>query len=116
MVVVLRNTWFIESPVNCVQKVYNFTTVKLIDHAIIDSWSTSGRPTTPLVINILHNALAKHYSTCHKDLKAKLRFTILDQQQKHVRRKISEAIKINKDTPPLNNRDELVDTMKFIVR
>ena len=52
-VVVLRNTWFIESPVNCVQKVYNFTTVKLIDRAIIDSWSISGLPTTPLVINIM---------------------------------------------------------------
>ena len=63
-----------------------------------------------------HNALAKHYALHHQGTTPKLTFTILDQQQNNVRRKISEAIKIHQDSPPLNNRDELVHTMKFVVR
>jgi hypothetical protein len=63
-----------------------------------------------------HNALAKHFSLHHQGTVPKLTFPILDKQQNNVRRKISEAIKIHQDSPSLNNRDELVETMKFVVR
>ena len=55
-----------------------------------------------------NNALAKHYALHHDGQRAALSFKILDQQQNNVRRKISEAVKISQDAPPLNNRDELV--------
>ena len=90
---------------------YDGETDRPCHHRFMEHQRAANNPTS-----YQHNALAKHYSTCHKDLKAKLRFTILDQQQTHVRRKISEAIKIYQDSPPLNNRDELVHTMKFVVR
>ncbi|KAL5268773.1 hypothetical protein ACHWQZ_G002580 [Mnemiopsis leidyi] len=63
-----------------------------------------------------NNALAKHYALHHVGQTAALSFKILDQQQNNVRRKISEAVKIRQDAPPLNNRDELVHTMKFVIR
>ena len=63
-----------------------------------------------------NNALAKHYSIHHVGCQARLSFTILDRQQNNVRRKISEALRIIQDSPPLNNRDELADVKKFVVR
>ena len=63
-----------------------------------------------------NNALAKHYTLHHRGCQAKLTFNILDRQQNNVRRKISEALKIIQDSPPLNNRDELTDVRKLIVR
>ena len=63
-----------------------------------------------------NNALAKHYALHHVGCQAKLTFTIIDRQQNNVRRKISEAIKISQESPPLNNRDELLNVMKFVVR
>ena len=40
-------------------------------------------------------------------------FTILDRQS--ARRKISEAIMISRHEPKLNAREELVETMKFML-
>ncbi len=42
-------------------------------------------------------------------------FTLLDRQTSTARRKISEAILINKDEPNINLKEELVETMKFMI-
>ena len=63
-----------------------------------------------------NNAIGKHYSDCHVNCESsKLLFTILDRQSNTARRKISEAIMIKKDGPNINVREELVDTMKFML-
>ena len=64
-----------------------------------------------------YNGIGKHYAMYHPTHKqCQLTFTFIDKQSNSVRRKISEAIKIHKDKPNFNNKEELVDTMKFIVR
>ena len=61
--------------------------------------------------------LEKNYAMYHPTHKqCQLTFTFIDKQSNSVRRKISEAIKIHKDKPNFNNKEELVNTMKFIVR
>ena len=63
-----------------------------------------------------NNAIAKHYQDSHiGEKKCKITFTILDRQPDSVRRKISEAIRIQKDKPRFNNKDELKDVTKFVV-
>ena len=63
------------------------------------------------------NGIGKHYAMYHSTHKqCQLTFTFIDKQSNSVRRKISEAIKIHKEKPNFNNKEELVDTMKFIVR
>ena len=62
------------------------------------------------------NAIGKHYASCHLNCTPKSSFTILDRQANSIKRKISEALKINKDKPTINVRAELVDTLKFIVQ
>ena len=61
------------------------------------------------------NALGKHYADNHPNCTSKLTFTILDKQTSTARRKISEAILICKHEPSINNREELVETMKFML-
>ncbi len=64
----------------------------------------------------MNNAISKHYSDCHVNCESsKLIFTILDRQSSTARRKISEAIMISKHEPSINLKDELVDTMKFML-
>ena len=63
------------------------------------------------------NAIGKHYATYHLNCTPKLKFTILDRQSNSVRRKISDqALRINKDKPSINEKEKLVDTLKFIVK
>ena len=62
-----------------------------------------------------NNAVGKHYSEHHQNCESKLIFTILDRQTSTARRKISEAILISKDEPNINLREELVETMKFML-
>ena len=63
------------------------------------------------------NGIGKHYAMYHPTHKqCQLTFTFIDKQSNSVRRKISEAIKIHKDKPNFNNKEELVNTMKFIDR
>ena len=63
-----------------------------------------------------NNAVGKHYFMLHVNCECpKLSFTILDRQSSTARRKISEAILICKDGPSINIREELVETMKFMV-
>ena len=63
------------------------------------------------------NGIAKHYAKFHPNEKhCRLTFTFLDRQSDSVRRKISEAIRIHTDKPSFNNKDEMVDAMKFIIR
>ena len=44
-----------------------------------------------------------------------LSFTILDRQSSTARRKISKAIMISRHEPKLNAREELVETMEFML-
>ena len=63
------------------------------------------------------NGIGKHYAMYHPTHKqCQLTFTFIDKQSNSVQRKILEAIKIHKDEPNFNNKEELVDTMKIIVR
>ena len=63
-----------------------------------------------------NNAVGKHYLMLHVNCEyPKLIFTIIDRQSSTARRKISEAILICKDAPSINIREELVETMKFMV-
>ena len=63
-----------------------------------------------------NNAVSKHYSDCHVNcVSSKLSFTILYRQSSTARRKISEAIMISKHEPNINVREELVETMKFML-
>ena len=75
----------------------------------IDLWNIPGRGNNPASYS--SNGM---YHPTHKQ--CQLTFTFIDKQSNSVRRKISEAIKIHKDKPNFNNKEELVDTMKFIVR
>ena len=61
-------------------------------------------------------SIGKHYARCHLNCKPNLSFTILDKQSNSIKRKISEALKINKDKPTINERSELFETLKFIVK
>ena len=63
----------------------------------------------------MNNAVGKHYSETHANCQPKLVFTILDKQTSTARRKISEAILICKDEPSMNLREELVETMQFML-
>ena len=72
----------------------------------------------PTIPNKLYTqCIGKHYAMYHPTHKqCQLTFTFIDKQSNSVRRKISKAIKIHKDKPNFNNKEELVDNMKFIVR
>ena len=61
------------------------------------------------------NALGKHYQRYHSNQAPVLEFYIIDKQTDVVRRKISEAYNIFKNKPALNDRDELLQTRKFLV-
>ena len=56
------------------------------------------------------------YQYSHRGLEPVLKFSILDRQVVSVRRKISEAMRISTDKPTINDRAELSDIMKFIVK
>ncbi len=59
--------------------------------------------------------MGKHYQQHHSDDEPVLEFHILDRQSDVLRRKISEALKIFKNTPTVNDRAELLETRKFLV-
>jgi len=63
-----------------------------------------------------NNSIGKHYADRHRGCEnPQLTFIILDRQSNTIRRKISEAVKIVKDNPNLNERDELASTIKFLI-
>ena len=62
-----------------------------------------------------NNAIGKHVVEHHVNCVPKLTFTILDKQSSTARRKISEAILISKHEPTINVKEELLDTMKFML-
>ena len=62
------------------------------------------------------NAVGKHYQYLHRGLEPVLKFSILDQQTVSVGRKISEAMQLFTDKPTINDRAELSDIMKFVVK
>ena len=53
--------------------------------------------------------------TTHVNCVSNLSFTILDRQSSTARRKLSEALMISRHEPKLNAREELVETMKFML-
>ena len=61
------------------------------------------------------NAIGKHYQRCHNNIEPVLEFHILDRQSDIVRRKISEALTIFKNKPSLNDKNELLETRKFLI-
>ena len=67
-------------------------------------------------LNHLDNAIGKHYAQCHRGIDPVLEFHILDRQSDTVRRKISEALNIFKNKPTLNDRVEMLETRKILVR
>ena len=80
-------------------------------------WNIPGRGTIRLVIHltVLENIMLSTTLRIN-NANNQLTFTFIDKQSNSVRRKISEALKIHKDKPSFNNKEELVDTLKFIVR
>ena len=66
--------------------------------------------------NYPDNAMGKHYWECHRGVEPVLEFHILDIQPDVVRRRISEALNIFKNKPTLNDRVEMLETRKFLIR
>jgi len=62
------------------------------------------------------NALGKHYLYCHNNTEPKIEFQILDRQTDVVRRKISEALHIFNNKPTMNDRIEMSESRKFMIR
>ena len=62
------------------------------------------------------NGIGKHYLHCHSGTEPNLKFQILDRQSDVVRRKISEAIHIFNNKPTMNDRVELLESRKFMIR
>ena len=61
------------------------------------------------------NSVGKHYSEHHPGETPDLAYDILDRQNITIRRKISEAIRILADKPNINDRDELLNLVKFVI-
>jgi len=65
-----------------------------------------------------NNAIGKHVVEHHVNCVPVLTFTILDKQSSTARLKIPEAIimiMISKHEPSINVKEELLDTMKFVL-
>ena len=91
-----------------------FLKVKRTDRLTIDLWNIPGRGIIRLVTHLTVLENISMYHPTHKQ--CQLSFTFIDKQSNSLQQKISEAIKIHKDKPNFNNKEELVDTMKLIVR
>ena len=91
--------------------------VKRTDRLTIDLWIMEHTRAGNNPASYSSNGIGTHYAMYHPTHKqCQLTFTSIDEQTNSVRRKISEAIKIHKDKLNFNNKEELVDTMKCIVR
>ena len=62
-----------------------------------------------------NNSIGKYFAEYHVKCVSNLPSTILDRQSSTARRKISVAIMISRHKPKLNARQELVETMKFML-
>lgn len=61
-----------------------------------------------------NNAMGQHYATAHPGVKPRISVIILDCKPNTVKRKISEALYIQKQTPELNDKTELESIVKYI--
>ena len=92
-----------------------FMKVKRTDRLMIDLWNIPGWGLGNNPASYSSNGIGKHYAKYHPTHK-QCQLTSIDKQSNSVRRKILEALIIHKDKPSFNNKEELVDTMKSIVR
>ena len=89
---------------------------KLKDHVMSDLASIFELLLSTNPSSYQDNAIAKHYMVKHQNIKPKLEFHIIDRQNISVKRKISEAWCIYNQKPGINDKLELNDILKFIIK